>query len=275
MTIISQQQEGARPAAHSAAWDPGQYERFKRERAQPFFDLVTRIPDRPVRFAADLGCGTGELTRQLLAKWPAAQIWGVDNSGQMLERARGGEPNHRLVFVEADLRQWRSPQALDCIVSNAALHWVPDHAGLLAQLASWLAPGGILAVQMPNTAGEPAYRLLAELTAQPRWAGALAARKRRPAIEAPEWYVGQLRALGHETDVWETIYYHQLPDALAIVEWLKGTSLRPILSALSGHEALASEFLSEYASGLTRLYPASTSGVIFPFRRLFFLARRS
>jgi trans-aconitate 2-methyltransferase len=272
LTITSRQPEEGRPAAHSAAWDPGQYERFKRERAQPFFDLVTRIPDRPVRFAADLGCGTGELTRQLLAKWPGAQIWGVDNSAQMLERARGGEPNPRLMFVEADLRQWRSPQPLDCIISNAALHWVPDHVGLLAQLASWLTADGILAVQMPNTAGEPAYQLLAELAAQPRWAGALAARRPGPAIEAPQWYVRHLRTLGLETDVWETIYYHQLPDALAIVEWIKGTSLRPILSALAERET--AEFLSEFAAGLTRLFPANPTGVVFPFRRLFFLARR-
>jgi trans-aconitate 2-methyltransferase len=273
LTITTRQPEGGASAARAAAWDPGQYERFRRERAQPFLDLVARIPNTTVQFAADLGCGTGELTRLLLAKWPAAQIWGVDSSAEMLARARSGEPNPRLDFVEADLRQWRSPQPLDCIVANAALHWVPDHAELLTQLAAWLAPGGVLAVQVPNSAGEPAFRLLSELTAQPRWAGALSAREPGPAIETPEWYIRQLRALDLETDVWESIYYHQLPDALAIVEWLKGTSLRPILSALAERET--AQFLSDFAAGIARLYAAGPSGVVFPFRRLFFLARRT
>jgi trans-aconitate 2-methyltransferase len=126
---------------------------------------------------------------------------------------------------------------------------------------------------MPNNRAEAAYRLLAELAAQPRWAGRLPAGELRPTIEPPEWYVSRHRALGLEADVWETIYYHQLPNPLAIVEWLKGTALRPILSALAQEET--AEFLSDLGSGISKLYAAGPFGVVFPIRRLFFLGHRS
>jgi trans-aconitate 2-methyltransferase len=243
-------------------WDPDLYRRFERERAQPFFDLISRIPDVPVRAAADLGCGPGQLTRHLAAKWPQATIWGVDESKEMLERARGGAPESRLVFVEDDLRQWRAPLPLDCIVSNAALHWVPDHEALLAFFSEQLAPGGVLAVQIPNNRDEAAFRLMAELVTDPR----------PHTVETGEWYLEHLSALGLEAEVWEAIYYHQLPDAAAIVEWLEGAALRPVLSKLDSEAA--QELLSRLGEGMTKLYPAGKLGVIFPFRRLFFTARR-
>ncbi len=144
-----------------------------------------------VRAAADLGCGTGQMTRSLLAKWPRATIWGVDDSWEMLERARGGEPVPRLVFVEADLRQWRAPDPLDCIISNAALHWVPDHGELLADLAGQLAQGGVLAVQIPNNREEPAFRLLASLAKD----------SLHYTVETSEWYLARLSELGLEAEV--------------------------------------------------------------------------
>ncbi|HJS72919.1 MAG TPA: methyltransferase domain-containing protein [Vicinamibacteria bacterium] len=243
-------------------WDPDQYDRFERERAQPFFDLLSRIPEDHVRAAADLGCGTGQLTRHLLSKWPQAEIWGVDDSKEMLERARSGEPEPRLVFVEDDLAHWRSPCLLDCILSNAALHWIPDHARLLAHLAAQLSPGGVLAVQIPNNRDEPAFRLLAELAAD----------SLQYTVETSEWYLERLAALGLEAQVWETIYYHMLPDADAILEWLKGAALRPVLSKL---DAGATEvLLSRLGEGIADLYPVGKRGVVFPFRRLFFTARR-
>src|SRR5437899_2644805 len=154
-------------------WDPEQYERFKQERSRPFFDLLARLPEGPVRYAADLGCGTGELTRVLLAKWPRAHVWGVDCSDTMLQQARAAGSEPSLTFVEADLAEWRAPEPLDRIVSNAAIHWVPDHAALLQRLASQLAPGGVLSVQVPNNRAEAAYRFLAELASEPPWADRL------------------------------------------------------------------------------------------------------
>jgi trans-aconitate 2-methyltransferase len=259
-------------AAGAPVWDPAQYERFKRERAQPFFDLLARIPDGDVGSAADLGCGTGELTRRLLERWPRAHVFGVDRSAEMLERGRGDERDARIDFVEADLRQWRAPRPLDRIVSNAALQWVPDHGSLLAHLASQLAPAGVLAVQVPNNREGAAHRLLEQLAEEPRWAERLSGCELPSSVESPRWYLARLRDLDLEAELWETVYYHQLPDAAAVLEWLKGTTLRPVLSALAAEEA--AEFLALLGSGLTSAYEAGPGGVVFPFRRLFFVARR-
>jgi trans-aconitate 2-methyltransferase len=259
-------------ATKGPTWDPIQYERFRRERAQPFFDLLRRLPEIPVQRAADLGCGTGDLTRLLLERWPTAQVWGVDNSAEMLSRAGSGVAS-RLTWVQADLRDWRAPAPLDVIMSNAALHWVPGHAQLLAHLTSQLSPGGILAVQLPHNRAEPAYRLVAESIKRPCWAGRFPSDILQITVESAAWYIRKLQGLGFHAEVWETIYYHQLPDAAAIVEWLKGTAMRPLLSMLSQDEAAV--LLQELHSGIARIYPTDTSGVIFPFRRLFFIASRN
>jgi trans-aconitate 2-methyltransferase len=243
-------------------WDPDQYHRFERERARPFFDLLSRIPEVQVRAAADLGCGTGQLTRHLLAKWPQAEIWGVDDSNEMLERARSGEPDPRLTYVEDDLRHWRAPRLLDCIFSNTALHWVPEHEMLLTHLVGQLAPGGVLAVQIPNNRDEAAFRLLADLARD----------SLHYTVETSEWYLEHLSALGLDAEVWETIYYHRLPDSGAILEFLKGAALRPVLSKLDAEAA--AELLSRLREGIAALYPEGKLGVVWPFRRLFFTARR-
>jgi trans-aconitate 2-methyltransferase len=253
-------------------WDPERYARFAGERAQPFHDLVARLPGGAVRFAADLGCGTGELTRTLRARWPGARIWGVDHSAEMLARAEAGPADPELVFVRADLRDWRPPHPLDRLVSNAVLQWVPDHGALLERLASWLAPGGWLGVQVPNNYGEPAYRALAELAASSRWEGRLAGAE-QPGVESPDWYLERLAGLGLEADVWETIYTHRLPGPDAVVEWMESTVLRPVLARLAPDEATA--FRSELSARVAAVHPVGSSGVLFHFRRIFFVARRS
>jgi len=166
------------PATASHRWDPAQYERFRGERARPFFDLLGRVPDGPVRRVADLGCGTGELTRTLLERWPQAKNWGVDHSEEMLARAAEGPAEPRLRFLRADLASWEPEAPLDRIVSNAALQWVPEHGELLERLTRFLAPEGALAVQVPHNRGEGAFRLLDELV-----------------LEAPEEEVPDLSAL--------------------------------------------------------------------------------
>lgn len=253
-------------------WDPERYQRFRRERSQPFFDLLRRIPEGPVRFAADLGCGTGDLTRRLSAEWPDARIYGVDRSVEMLERARAGEGTPGLGFVEADLERWRPPEALDRIVSNAALQWVPDHGPLLERIAGWLAPGGVLAVQVPNNRDGRAHRILAELATEPFWRARLASLS-RPQVESPEFYLEALHRLGLEAELWETIYGHVLPGGPQdILTWLEGTTLRPALSALPGEEADA--LRRELAHRIESAFEVHPYGVLYPFRRLFFVARR-
>ena len=148
-----------------ATWDPQQYQRFQKERAQPFFDLVHRLPDGEVTTAADLGCGPGALTATLTERWPHATVWGVDNSPQMLAKGRGAAGSASAAFVEAGIAEWSPPRRLDRIISNAALHWVPEHQAVLQRLVGLLTPHGVLAVQMPNNHAEAAHRILRESNA--------------------------------------------------------------------------------------------------------------
>jgi trans-aconitate 2-methyltransferase len=261
------------PPDAGTRWDPGQYARFERERAQPFFDLVARLPEGPVRRALDLGCGSGELTRSLADRWPEASITGVDSSESMLERAAAGAVHPRVRFVRGDLREWRPDAPLDRLVSNAALQWVDDHAALLARFVGWLEPGGALAVQMPNNDAEPTHRILAELWRDPRFAARLGDAPPARRVQPPAWYGERLLALGCEVDVWETVYLHRLPGADDVVEWVKGTALRPVLSRLDG--PLLDEFLARYRERIRAAYPSGPHGTWFPFPRLFFVARRA
>ena len=254
-------------------WDAAQYERFAAERERPFHDLLARVPDGDVRQAADLGCGTGRLTRTLSERWPAATIYGIDSSAEMLRRAEDDGAHPRLRFIEHDLADWEPPQPLDRIVSNAALHWLSDHAALLARLSARLASGGVLAVQVPNNRGEMPHRALEDLIAGPRWRDRVPAGAMAPGVEPASFYVTTLSVLGMQVDLWETIYYHTLPSAEAIVEWLKGTTLRPILSALGADDA--NELLQALSTRLASAYRPGPAGVVFPFRRLFFVARRA
>jgi trans-aconitate 2-methyltransferase len=261
-------------ASPSQRWDPKQYERFRGERARPFFDLVGRIPDGPVRQVADLGCGTGELTHTLLERWPQATVWGVDSSQEMLARAAELPASPRLRFVRADLATWEPEAPLDRIVSNAALQWLPDHDPLLGRLAGLLAPGGVLAVQVPyHDRREGAFHELDELVLEAPWRERLRTAARRPSVETPAFYANRLLGLGLELEMWETVYHHRMGTPTDIVEWMKGTALRPLLAALAPPEQ--AEFLNALVARVAWLHPVGRHGVIFPFRRLFFVARRS
>ena len=257
-------------------WDPQQYRRFQKERAQPFFDLMNRLPDGEVKTAADLGCGPGTLTANLTERWPHATVWGVDNSPQMLAKARAQPAQTRLHFVEADIAEWSPPQRLDRIISNAALHWVPEHQSVLQRLVGLLTPHGVLAVQVPNNHAEAAHRILRESTQQEPWRSLLAGAEERFFMQPPHWYVHALQALGCAVQVWETIYYHLLSGENAVLEWMKGTALRPALERLGqrlGQDGQTA-FLDMYGQKLAQAYPAGPNGTLFPFRRLFFIARR-
>ncbi|HEY8154413.1 MAG TPA: methyltransferase domain-containing protein [Myxococcota bacterium] len=260
-------------ATASHRWDPAQYERFRGERARPFFDLLSRVPDGPVRSAADLGCGTGELTRSLLERWPQATVWGVDHSEEMLARAAEGPAQPRLRFVRADLARWEPEAPVDRIVSNAALQWLPEHGELLERLTRFLAPEGALAVQVPHNRGEGAFRVLDELVLEAPWRERLRAAGRRPSIETPHFYAQRLLGLGLEIELWETTYHHRMAGAPEIVEWMKGTALRPLLAALAPAEQ--QELLDALVARITPLHPRGPHGIFFPFRRLFFVARKT
>jgi trans-aconitate 2-methyltransferase len=251
-------------------WNAAQYQKFSSERDRPFFDLLAQVNANAPRAVADLGCGTGHLTATLLERFPDARIWGVDSSADMLEAARTHAVPERLEFVQSDLRAWRSPQLLDLIVSNAVLQWVPDHASLLTKLTSMLEDGGWLAVQMPANFDAPTHSILRELTSSAHW-NLSDANEPRP-VQDIAWYLETLVGLGFGVNAWETTYQHVLQGENPVLEWVKGTALRPVLSRLEG--ARRDEFLEVYGARLLEAYPTRGFGTVLPFKRLFFVAQK-
>ena len=255
-------------------WDPRQYLAYADERSRPFFDLVSRIgaPPDAVASVVDLGCGPGQLTAQLTQLWPQAAIVGVDSSPAMITAAGPLASGGRLRFEQADLRHWHPDEAIDVIVSNATLQWIPEHRDLLGRFLSWLRPGGWLAFQVPGNFQAPSHRLLAELRLSPRWFDAVGVDAvDHLAVDDPAGYAELVGDLGCTVDAWETTYLHLLRGPDPVVEWVKGTALRPVLAALTDLEAAA--FLGEYATALRAAYPANSRGITsFPFRRIFVVA---
>ncbi|WP_055490289.1 trans-aconitate 2-methyltransferase [Streptomyces sp. TP-A0356] len=266
------------PAA-APTWDPGQYLRHAGHRARPFADLLARVPELPgdPPRIADLGCGPGNATVLLADRWPTAHITGYDNSPEMLDKAftdhEGPTPGGgRLDFAFADARSWVPTEPYDLIISNATLQWVPGHADRFPDWIADLAPGGTLAFQVPGNFGSPSHRLMRELAHSARWKDRLAGTLRHDdAVLTPEAYLERLTALGCTADVWETTYLHLLPGEDPVLDWVKGTGLRPVLTEL-GEEA--EEFVADYRTALREAYPATDQGTVFPFRRVFAVATK-
>jgi trans-aconitate 2-methyltransferase len=253
-------------------WDPQQYDVYADERSRPFHELLARVPAKAPRQVVDLGCGNGALTATLVERWAEASVLGVDSSAEMLADAAGRELRGRLAFQLGGIEGWQPSRALDVLVSNAALQWVPEHGDLLGRLVGWLAPGGFLAFQVPGNFGFPSHTILAELCRSPRWSGRLGALTGRgAAVLEPAGYLDLLATLGCQVDAWETTYLHVLSGADPVLEWVRGSALRPVLAGLG---ADAAEFEREYGARLREAYPALPYGTVFPFRRLFVVARR-
>jgi trans-aconitate 2-methyltransferase len=252
-------------------WDAEQYLKFEQERARPFLDLLVHVRRERVSRAADLGCGAGNLTRTLADRWPAAAVVGVDNSPEMLAKAKPLAIPGRLAFLQADIAHWRSAEPLDLVVSNAALQWVGNHEQLLPALARMLAPGGTLAVQMPKMDGMPARRVIAEVASSARWRDRLQGVGLQPGSVQPlVWYAQLLRGVGMAVDAWETTYVHILTGSDPVVEWMKGTALRPLLDCLGPGER--ADFLAELGAELQAVYRPVNGETFFPFPRIFLVA---
>ncbi|MET7245686.1 trans-aconitate 2-methyltransferase [Methylobacterium sp. EM32] len=256
-----------------ADWDAGQYLKFADERTRPAADLLGRVPLSAPARVVDLGCGPGNSTALLAARFPTATITGLDSSPAMLEEARRTLPG--VTFVEADLAAWEPETAPDLIFANAVLQWLPDHARLLPRLAGFLAPGGCLAVQMPDNLDEPSHRVMREVAQEPPFRNALAgAAGARTALGSFQDYDAWLSRAGCTVDLWRTAYVHPLQGHRGIVEWVRSTGLRPFLAPLSTEQR--AEYLARYEAALRRAYPAQGDGrVLLPFPRLFIVARRA
>jgi trans-aconitate 2-methyltransferase len=251
-------------------WDPGAYLRFGTERARPFFDLVGQVRAEAPGFVADLGCGPGNLTAALAARWPGARVLGVDSSPEMIEAAQA-EAGDRLTFELADLRTWQPDQPIDVITCNAVLQWIPGHQELLTSWVRRLAPGGWLAFQLPGNFDQPSHTILRELASAPRWRPLLDGVQLNRQAGEPGDYLALLAGAGCAVDAWETTYLHVLHGEDAVVDWYKGSGLRPVLAALP--PAPAGEFLAEYRERIATAYPPAPYGTVLPFRRVFVVAR--
>jgi trans-aconitate 2-methyltransferase len=250
------------------AWDPAQYLKFKDHRLRPAIDLLNRIDLATPAEVCDLGAGAGNVTRHLRARWPLAHITGVDASEAMLARAR---EIRGIDWVRGDLATWRPSMRVDLIFSNAALHWVDNHERLFPSLVATLAPGGILAVQMPRMFTAPTHSLVADAARSGPWRAALEPLLRPPPVGGPGFYYDLLAPRAATVDIWETEYLHVLEGDDPVKEWLKGSWLAQFLDALA--EPQRSEFEACYARLVAEAYPRRPDGrTLLPFRRLFIVA---
>jgi trans-aconitate 2-methyltransferase len=253
-------------------WDPHQYNRYADERARPFLDLVARIGAVAPRRVVDLGCGPGTMTALLRSRWPDAVVEGVDSSEEMIAAALP-LADERLSFRVGDVTSWEPDSDVDVVVSNATLQWVPGHQALLTQWAAALPSGGWLAFQVPGNFDSPSHALMRSLAAAPRWSSSLdGVLRHHDAVGSPASYASLLMSAGLVADVWETTYLHVLPGPDPVLEWLRGTGLRPVLAALSAEDGAA--FSAALAEALRDAYPATEHGTLFPFRRVFAVGHR-
>ena len=251
-------------------WNPILYSKFEAERTRAARDLMARIPLRAASLVFDLGCGPGNSAELLLRRFPEARIVGLDSSDAMLAQARLRAPQAE--FVRRDIADWAPEDPPDLIFANAALQFLPDHERLFPRLMSHLAPGGVLAAQMPNIARESSHALMRMVAAEGPWSSRLVpVAKTRPLIAAYEDYYDWMRPAASAIDIWMTTYVHPLDGPQSIADWFAGSALQPFLERLDDEERC--EFLARYRNGLKDAYPAQPDGrTLFAYPRLFIVA---
>jgi trans-aconitate 2-methyltransferase len=253
-----------------ADWSAEQYLKFEDERTRPPRDLLTQIPLTDARKIVDIGCGPGNSTELLVKRWPNATVIGIDTSTAMLRQARERLPNQ--TFIEANVAHWVPPDGTDLLFANAIFQWVPGHLKQLQRLLGKLPEGGVLAAQIPDSLEEPAHLLMREVAREGPWNKQLVEKARlRDEVPEPGGYYDALSPFCRRLDIWHTIYNHPLADAAAIVEWVKGTGLRPFMEMLETAER--KQYLTEYTARVAAAYKPQADGkVLFRFPRIFIVA---
>ena len=256
-----------------ADWDPGLYRRFEDERTRPAIDLLGRVPLARARSVYDLGCGPGNSTEVLVDRFGHDAVTGLDSSEAMLASARLRLP--KTPFLLADATTWCPAEAADLIYTNAVLQWVPDHGTLLPRLYGLLAPGGVLAIQMPDNLAEPSHRAMRDVAADGPWSTLVgnAGAGRADRMLSASGYYDLLAGLGGELDIWRTTYHHPMESPGAIVSWVRSTGLRPFVDPLPPDQQAG--YLAAYEARIDRAYPIQADGKrLLAFPRLFIVARR-
>lgn len=252
------------------SWDADQYLRFSSERTQPARDLAARIAIAEPERIIDLGCGPGNSTAILRLRWPTAEIHGLDNSREMIAAASESYPQGK--WILADAATWAAEVPFDIVFSNAALQWLPHHSTLFPHLFLQVVAGGALAVQMPAHFNSPLHREIIETADDPRWKNLMVSAKNALTRESPSFYYNLLQPIALRLEIWETEYYHIMETPQDMLEWFRGTGLRPFLSALKSErekQAFEEILLQRYVKS----YPPQSDGrILFPFRRLFIVA---
>lgn len=247
-------------------WNSKQYLKFINERTQPAIDLAVRIKNDP-QTIVDIGCGPGNSTKVLRDTFPNAEIWGIDSSPNMIERAKAENPDISFCLCDALSLEGK----YDLLFSNACLQWIPNHSTLIPSLMEKLNDGGVLAVQVPINGDEPLFRLISEVAGEAKWGLSGIMLQPNETLTPPEYY-NILSGCSSVFNMWEVKYHHTLPDHKALVEWVKGTRLRPYLDYLGAEKG--AEFESEIIERSKKLYPIMSDGnVVLGFRRFFFTAQ--
>lgn len=254
-------------------WDPEQYLRFEKERTQPSIDLVARIPLDDPKNIIDIGCGPGNSTQILRRRWPHAGIVGIDKSEKMIAKARADFPDQ--TWRIADVATMETDTQYDLVFSNAVIQWIPDHNKLIPRLFGFVKEGGMLAVQVPANYESPLHQIILAVARDSKWSSFTSGCGKLLTYLPAEYYYNLLVSLTRDVAMWETTYYHVLESHQDLVSWYKGTAMKPFLERLTS-EKMRGEFEQEVLRESKGHYPLQSDGrVLYPFKRLFFTARKS
>jgi trans-aconitate 2-methyltransferase len=256
-------------------WNPSQYLKFSDHRIRPALELLERVNVDSPRLIYDLGCGSGNITKIISNRWHSATIFGLDNSDEML--AKASTEKSKIQWIKNSIENWSPDELADLIYSNSTLHWINRHEELFPKLLSSLKQGGCLAIQMPLSWEMPSHRLMREtLSNGGKDFRPIGTKELRDSIslnwvKSTSWYYDIISKYTTHIDMWETEYLQVLVGDDPVLEWVKGTGLRPILNTLEDKDREI--FLFEYRKRLRKAYPTSANGcTLFPFKRLFMVA---